>query len=30
MDFSGILPEVQMGLASLFAHKLRSLLTMLG
>src|SRR5579871_294366 len=30
MDFSGILPEVQMGLSSLFAHKLRSLLTMLG
>ena len=30
MDFSGILPEVRMGLASLFAHKLRSLLTMLG
>ena len=30
MDFSGILPEVQMGLASLFAHKLRSMLTMLG
>jgi putative ABC transport system permease protein len=27
---SGILPELQMGLASLFAHKLRSLLTMLG
>src|SRR3979409_957716 len=30
MDLSGILPEVQMGLSSLFAHKLRSLLTMLG
>src|SRR6202020_709440 len=30
MDFSCIVPEVQMGLASLFAHKLRSLLTMLG
>ncbi|MBI1898522.1 MAG: ABC transporter permease [Acidobacteria bacterium] len=27
---SGILPEIQMGLASLFVHKLRSLLTMLG
>jgi putative ABC transport system permease protein len=27
---SGVLPEVKMGLASLFAHKLRSLLTMLG
>ena len=30
MDFSGLVPEVQMGLSSLFAHKLRSLLTMLG
>ena len=30
MELSGILPEVQMGLASLFAHKLRSLLTALG
>lgn len=30
MDLSGILPEVQMGLSSLFAHKLRSMLTMLG
>src|ERR1700745_4196578 len=30
MDLSGILPEIQMGLSSLFAHKLRSLLTMLG
>jgi putative ABC transport system permease protein len=28
--FSGILPELQMGLSSLFVHKLRSLLTMLG
>src|SRR6266851_5618154 len=28
--FSGFLPEVQMGLASLLVHKLRSLLTMLG
>src|SRR5450432_3173686 len=28
--FSGILPELKMGLSSLFAHKLRSLLTMLG
>jgi putative ABC transport system permease protein len=28
--FSGILPEITMGLASLFVHKLRSLLTMLG
>ena len=27
---SHILPELKMGLASLFAHKLRSLLTMLG
>ena len=27
---SGILPEITMGLASLFVHKLRSLLTMLG
>src|SRR3982751_6613933 len=27
---SHIIPEVKMGLASLFAHKLRSLLTMLG
>ncbi|MEO8662012.1 MAG: ABC transporter permease [Bryobacteraceae bacterium] len=27
---SGILPEISMGLASLFAHKLRSMLTMLG
>jgi putative ABC transport system permease protein len=27
---SGILPEIKMGLASLFVHKLRSLLTMLG
>src|SRR5499427_3871337 len=30
MGFSHILPELKMGLASLFAHKLRSLLTMLG
>jgi len=30
MGFSNILPELKMGLASLFAHKLRSLLTMLG
>jgi putative ABC transport system permease protein len=30
MGFSTILPELKMGLASLFAHKLRSLLTMLG
>ncbi len=28
--FSGYIPELKMGLASLFAHKLRSLLTMLG
>src|SRR5208337_2515087 len=28
--FGHILPELKMGLASLFAHKLRSLLTMLG
>ena len=28
--FSHVLPELKMGLASLFAHKLRSLLTMLG
>ena len=28
--FGQILPELKMGLASLFAHKLRSLLTMLG
>src|SRR5918998_6102206 len=27
---AGIIPELQMGLASLFVHKLRSLLTMLG
>jgi putative ABC transport system permease protein len=27
---SGILPEISMGLASLFVHKLRSMLTMLG
>ncbi|MDX1984595.1 MAG: ABC transporter permease [Bryobacteraceae bacterium] len=30
MTLSGVLPEIQMGLASLFVHKLRSLLTMLG
>ena len=30
MNFSGFLPELQMGLASLLVHKLRSLLTMLG
>jgi putative ABC transport system permease protein len=30
MGLSTILPELKMGLASLFAHKLRSLLTMLG
>jgi putative ABC transport system permease protein len=30
MGISHILPELKMGLASLFAHKLRSLLTMLG
>jgi len=30
MGISSILPELMMGLASLFAHKLRSLLTMLG
>ncbi len=30
MLFGHILPELKMGLASLFAHKLRSLLTMLG
>lgn len=29
-NLSGILPEIQMGLASLFVHKLRSGLTMLG
>jgi putative ABC transport system permease protein len=29
-NLSGILPELQMGLASLLVHKLRSLLTMLG
>src|SRR5436305_2475806 len=29
-NLSGMLPEVTMGLASLFVHKLRSLLTMLG
>src|ERR1700761_7602777 len=28
--FGHVLPELKMGLASLFAHKLRSLLTMLG
>jgi len=28
--FSGVLPEIQMGLTSLLVHKLRSLLTMLG
>ncbi|HXA49878.1 MAG TPA: ABC transporter permease [Candidatus Acidoferrum sp.] len=28
--FSGLIPELLMGLASLYAHKLRSLLTMLG
>jgi putative ABC transport system permease protein len=30
MGLSHLLPELKMGLASLFAHKLRSLLTMLG
>jgi putative ABC transport system permease protein len=30
MGLSHIIPELKMGLASLFAHKLRSLLTMLG
>src|SRR5690348_17934348 len=30
MGISHVLPELKMGLASLFAHKLRSLLTMLG
>lgn len=30
MNLAGLLPELQMGLASLFVHKLRSLLTMLG
>ena len=30
MSLLNILPEMKMGLASLFAHKLRSLLTMLG
>jgi putative ABC transport system permease protein len=30
VNFSGLLPELQMGMASLFVHKLRSLLTMLG
>ncbi|HEY3742573.1 MAG TPA: ABC transporter permease [Bryobacteraceae bacterium] len=30
MNLSGLLPELQMGLSSLFVHKLRSLLTMLG
>ncbi len=29
-NLSGLLPELQMGLTSLFVHKLRSLLTMLG
>lgn len=29
-NLSGLIPELQMGLASLFVHKLRSLLTMLG
>src|SRR5919202_1711759 len=29
-NLAGMIPEVQMGLASLFVHKLRSLLTMLG
>src|SRR5713226_9693272 len=28
--FSGLIPELKMGLQSLFVHKLRSLLTMLG
>ena len=28
--FGHVIPELKMGLASLFAHKLRSLLTMLG
>src|ERR1039458_2858596 len=28
--FGHVLPELKMGMASLFAHKLRSLLTMLG
>ena len=28
--FGQVIPELKMGLASLFAHKLRSLLTMLG
>src|SRR3954465_10885417 len=30
MGLSHIIPEIRMGMASLFAHKLRSLLTMLG
>lgn len=30
MALAGYIPELQMGLSSLFAHKLRSLLTMLG
>src|SRR6266536_5117881 len=30
MGILQVLPEIKMGLASLFAHKLRSLLTMLG
>jgi putative ABC transport system permease protein len=30
VNFSGFLPELQMGLSSLLVHKLRSLLTMLG
>ncbi|PWU12777.1 MAG: multidrug ABC transporter substrate-binding protein, partial [Terriglobia bacterium] len=30
MTLSNLIPELKMGLASLFAHKLRSLLTMLG
>lgn len=30
LNLAGIIPELQMGLASLFVHKLRSLLTMLG
>ena len=29
-SLSGILPEIYMGLSSLFVHKMRSMLTMLG
>src|SRR5215210_5691666 len=30
MNLAGLIPELQMGLASLFVHKLRSMLTMMG